>query len=375
MRLVLIGPTHPFRGGIAHHTTLLCQALRVNHEVKFISFTRQYPRILFPGKSDRDPSKQPVKVDNVDYLIDSLNPITWSLAARTIQEYGPDKIVLPWWVAFWVPQFWSIITLVKHHLQSEVVFVCHNVVEHESSLMKRWASKTVLSKADRLITHSKEETRRLKDLLGGNPNVITAFHPTYAGLSKMEYTKEEAKEKLGLVGNVLLFFGFVREYKGLAVLLEAMPFILKDKDVTLLVVGEFWKDKQKYLDKIKKLGITSKVNIFDEYVPNEEVGLYFAAADLVVQPYFSATGSGVCQMAYGFDRPVVATKVGCLPEVVDNGMNGRLVEPGDVQGLAKAIVESLDSNHLLTLSQNAAKTKEMFSWVRFAEIVCGEDHT
>jgi len=369
LKIVLIGPTYPFRGGIAHYTTLLCQALRQNHNVRFISFKRQYPRILFPGKSDRDPSKKPLRIEEVDYIIDSMNPLTWMDAVRAIRKYKPDKVVIPWWISFWMPQFWFILTLVKRSLKSELVFICHNVVEHESNFLKKMATKVVLSKAHRLITHSKEETNRLKNLLGEHVNVITAFHPTYADLSDKRYAKEQAKVKIGLTGDVLLFFGFVREYKGLDVLLDAVPIVLKGKEVTLLIVGEFWESRQKYLSKINRLELSKKVVIVDEYVPNEEIGLYFAAADLVVQPYISVSGGGICQIAYGFDRPVIATNVGSFTEVVEDGVNGRLVEPGDVRGLAKAIIESLEPAILSRFSKNAIRTKEKFSWRRMAEIV------
>src|SRR4030042_2148280 len=129
MKIVLIGPTYPFRGGIAHYTTLLCKALRQNHKVKYISFKRQYPKILFPGKSDRDSSEKPLKIEGVDYIIDSMNPLTWVKAARAIKEYKPDKVIFPWWVSFWMPQFWSILIMVKRYLKSEIVFICHNVIQ------------------------------------------------------------------------------------------------------------------------------------------------------------------------------------------------------------------------------------------------------
>jgi len=319
--------------------------------------------------SDRDPSKNPVKVDNVDYMLDPFNPFTWISVSKAVKKYKPDIFVIPWWVAFWTPQFWSILTMVKRYLDSEIVFICHNVVEHESNFIKRMATKTVLSKADRLITHSKEETVRLHDLLGDTVNAVTAFHPTYADLSTKKYTKEQAKEALDISGDVLLFFGFIREYKGLGVLLDAMPMIRKHKEVTLLVVGEFWKDKQKYLDKIKETGLSANIRIVDEYVPNENIGIYFSAADLVVQPYISASGSGIIQLAYGFDRPVIATNVGSLSEVVDDGVNGRIVEPGRADRLAEAIQESLDTATLETFTENAIKTKDKFSWDRMSEIV------
>lgn len=365
----MLGPTYPYRGGIAHYTTLLCRALRENHDVKFISFKRQYPRILFPGRSDRDPSKNPVKIDDVDYLLDSLNPFSWIKVYRAIKEFKPEKVVIPWWVAFWMPQFWTVASLVKKYLHSEIVFICHNAIEHESNIIKKVATKIVLKKADRLISHSKEETLRIKDLIGNGVNAVTAFHPTYANLSDKRYSKEEAKEKLELKGNVLLFFGFVREYKGLDVLLDAMSIIPEDKNITLLVVGEFWHDKQKYIDKINNHGISENVRIIDEYVPNEAIGIYFAASDLVVQPYNSASGSGICQIAYGFDRPVIATNVGSLPEVVLDGENGRLVKPRNPEALAEAILESLEKDTLDRLTRNAVKTKERFSWGKMVEII------
>jgi len=370
MKIGLIGPTYPFRGGIAHYTTLLCKTLRQQrHEVKFISFVRQYPKFLFPGKSDKDPSECPVTVEDVDYIIDSLNPLTWLEAAKELICFKPHMVVIPWWIAFWTPQFLTIAKLIKRLTTSEVVFLCHNVVEHESNILKRLATKMVLSTGDRFLTHSVDESRKLYRLLGDRISVVTAFHPTYAALSDTDLSKDQARRRLGLCGKVLLFFGFVRQYKGLDVLLEAMPDVLAREKVTLLVVGEFWKDKEFYMSLIRDLGISHAVVIVDEYIPNEAMGAYFAAADLVVQPYHSASGSGICQIAYGLGRPVIATSVGSLPEVVEDRVNGRLVSPGDAKALAGAIVESLQPEVLEFLTENSTKTKEKFSWEVFAKIV------
>lgn len=372
MKIVLVGPTYPYRGGIAHYMTLLCRALRRNHDVRFISFRRQYPRLLFPGKTDRDLSREPLKIDNVDYILDSMNPLTWIQVVQSIKEHKPEKIVIPWWVAFWAPQFLSIVSLVKRNLRTEIVFICHNVVEHERHRIKAVASRIVLSKAGRIIVHSREDALKLRALLGSGIEIVTAFHPSYGDLSGTRYTKEEARERLGLRDNVLLFFGFVRQYKGLHVLLDAMSEVVKEKAVTLLIVGEFWNSKQSYLDRIRRNGISANIRIVDEYVPNEEIGIYFAASDLVVQPYISASGSGICQIAYGFDRPVIATSVGSLPEVVRDGVNGRLVGPSDPRSLALAIVKSLEPNTLDRLTMNAKEIKQEFSWERMAEIIVGE---
>lgn len=372
MRIVLIGPTYPFRGGIAHYTTLLGRTLRKHHEVTFVSFKRQYPAFLFPGRSDRDPSNEPLAINDVHFVIDPLNPLTWMTALRIIKESKADKIILPWWVTFWTLPFFFMVLMAKWRCRAHIVFICHNVIEHESNFLKRSATKMVLSQADRLITHSREETRRLRALVGSGVDAVTAFHPTYDELSDKRYPKQEAKMKLGLQGDVLLFFGFVRPYKGLNILLEALPIVLKEKRLTLVVAGEFWGRRQAYSCHIDRLNIRSHVRIIDRYIPNEEVGIYFAAADIVVQPYLSASGSGVCQLALGFDRPVIATQVGSLSEVIEDGVNGRLVVPNDAAALASAISESLEPATIQEFSRNAAKTKEKFTWESMAAIVTGE---
>jgi glycosyltransferase involved in cell wall biosynthesis len=372
MKLALIGPTYPFRGGIAHHTTLLCKALRQNHDVKFISFTRQYPGFLFPGRSDRDTSDEPVKIDGVDYIIDSLNPLTWLAAVRQLKEFQPEKLILPWWVAFWTPQFLTILSLLKYFCSCEIVFICHNAIGHDGGWLEKLGARIALSKGDLLITHSREETDKLRNLLGKDVAVVSVIHPTYSPLSDKRYAKGQAKDLLGLRGPVLLFFGFVRNYKGLNILLDAMPLVLRSKEVTLVVVGEFWKDKRAYLEQIQRYGIGTSVRIVDEYVRNEKIGVYFGAADLVVLPYLSATGSGVCQAAFGFDRPVVAGEVGGISEIVEDGINGKLVAPGNPQELATAILWSLEPKNLNKLSANSARTKERFSWEKLAAIVAEE---
>jgi glycosyltransferase involved in cell wall biosynthesis len=369
MRVALVGPTYPYRGGIAHHTTLLSEALRKKHDLLFVSFTRQYPKFLFPGKSDKEPGAKAVAETQVEYLLDSMNPLSWVATARRIARFKPELLILPWWVAFWAPQFWTLSFLVRRFCRVRVVLMCHNVLEHEAGIFKAVATRLMFSCADRIVTQSASETERARNLLGEGASITTGFHPTYAPLAKDVPDVAEARKILQLgKKKVLLFFGFVRPYKGLDVLLEAMPKIIAKHDVLLLVVGEFWKDKGRYLQQIQDLNIEQCVRIHDEYVPNEAVGRYFAAADLVVQPYRSATGSGISQLAYGFGKPVVATRVGNLDEVVEDGVSGRLVPPGDAKALAAAVNESLEDGVLQPMSQNAALVAEKFSWDRLAEL-------
>jgi glycosyltransferase involved in cell wall biosynthesis len=376
MKITLIGPTYPFRGGLAHHTTLLCRALRRRHEVLFISFSRQYPRLFFPGRSDIDPSREPLTADPVERLIDSMNPVTWVRAARKIARFSPAMIVIPWWVTFWAPLDLTLTALLKRRGRPEIVFLCHNVVEHERHPFKAWITRLVLRQADRVVIHSQEEAARARALLGPRHkrDIMTGFVPTYAPLGGQGLSREEARAGLGLAPDrlILLFFGFVRPYKGLDLLIDALAQVRAGLPVELLVVGEFWDERRRYERMIERLGLGEAVRIVDRYVPNEMIEPYFAAADLVVQPYRSLSGSAVCQLAYGLGRPVIATDVGSLSEVIEDGVNGRLVPAGDASALAVAIRESLDPRTLAALTLGARATPERFTWDRLADLIAAD---
>ena len=372
-RLCLLGPTYPYRGGIAHHTTLLCETLRKKHDILFFSFSRQYPAFIFPGKSDKESITAGLRTKDVEYLLDSVNPWTWLITARHIARFRPERLIIPWWVVFWAPQVVTVATLVRRWCGAKIVLLCHNVVEHEASWLRVALSRFALARADMVVTQSRQETEKVRRLLGEKISVVTGFHPTYAPLTGTLPERGKARAELGLKGRVLLFFGFVRPYKGLDVLLDALPAVVKQHDVKLVIAGEFWKDKERYLKQIRRLGIAEYVTIFDSYIPNNEIGLYFAAADLVVQPYRSATGSGISQLAYGAQKPVVATNVGNLNEVIVDGVNGRLVPPEDSTALATALSHSLEGETLEVLTRNAATTRDRFSWDRLSDLLCEEE--
>jgi len=192
--------------------------------------------------------------------------------------------------------------------------------------------------------------------------ICCQFHPTYDAFNLGAAFPEECRRSLGVSSTVILFFGFVREYKGLKFLLSAMPEILEKIPVTLLIVGEFWKDKAVYLKMIDDLDVGAHVRIMDAYVPNEEVGLYFQAADLVVQPYVSATGSGVVQLAFGFHKPVVAMAVGSLPEIVEDGKNGFVIPPSDPSAIARAVISFFRENKADKFCENIKNQQYRFSW-------------
>jgi glycosyltransferase involved in cell wall biosynthesis len=355
MKIVLIGPVFPYRGGIAHYTTRLDKALRdAGHDVLVISFRRQYPRWLFPGESDRDPSRNALVVDDARYCIDSINPFTWLAAFGSIRSFRPDVVVLSWWTVFLAPAWFVLSALQRAFMSSSLVVICHNVLSHEARRLDRWVAKVVLGLASRLIVQSDAEKRRVRDLLPNKP-VDVVPHPVYDLFADQQIPREVARTRLGLAQDmpVLLFFGMIREYKGLSDILLALPDIRAHLGrVCLMIAGEFWENKRTYLDLIAQLGIGDLVVIEDRYIPNEDVPLYFSAADLLVAPYHTLTGSGVIQLAVGFDLPVVTTVE--VPLRTSN--DRRLIHIVVRQELANAIVEYFaDDRRPLTTSEALAK--------------------
>jgi glycosyltransferase involved in cell wall biosynthesis len=367
MRISLVGPSHPFRGGIAQHTTLLFRHLRTRHEVQFYAFRRQYPGFLFPGKSDRDPSQAPLIEEGAERLLDSLNPLTWLTVSRRIVADRPDLVVIPWWTFFWTPQFLTICFLVSLFSKARILFVCHNVFDHETSVLGRLCARLVLSRGDRLIVHSRDDYERLRTFVPED-RIKLGFLTSPELPDRPVLPLEEAKRLLGIEGEVLLFFGFVRPYKGLEQLLEAMPLILRERELTLLIVGESWNGSRVIADQIRRLGLESHVRRVDRYIPHEEVPLYFCAADLVALPYVSCTGSGIVQTAYTFNRPVVATRVGSLVDAVEDGLTGYLVDPGDPAGFADAVLRFFAADRGSEFSRNIEQHKQKFGWDRFLQL-------
>jgi len=339
MKIDLIGPSYPFRGGISHYTTLLFKYLKENHTARFYSFKRQYPRFLFPGESDKDSSLAPLKENDARPVVDSMNPFSWLRTAAAVIKDKPDITLFPWWVVFWAPQFLTVILFLKLFSKTRILFVCHNVLEHEGHPLKYLISKWVLSSGDYFIVHSEEEKERLVHTIGER-EIRVCFHPTYEIFNVGGISQSQARAALGIAEeHVLLFFGFIRDYKGLKYLLKAMPGILTKLDTRLLIAGEIWEGKEFYLKLIDELELNDKVTIIDRYIRNEELPHYFCASDLVVLPYVSVTGSGLVQLAFGFEKPVVVSKIGALSEVVRDRKTGFLVSPESPSEITEAVVD------------------------------------
>ncbi len=366
MRLAIVGPTHPFRGGIAHHTTLLFRHLRERHEVRFFAFKRQYPMWLYPAATDRDPSAKPLAEPGVEHVLDSMNPLTWLGVVRRIRRFAPDAVIIPWWVAFWAPQVSTIARLAG----APVLFICHNVIEHEPSRVRLALTRFALGSGDRFVVHSDEDKRNLEELVRV-ARVVRTVLPSFGEVAGATPPRAEARARLGFGEDeeIVLFFGFVRPYKGLRHLLDAMPAILAQRRVRLVVAGEFWHDRQDYFDRIAELGVGDRITVLDRYAPNEEVADLFAAADLVVQPYETATQSAVTQIAFDLGRPVVVTAVGGLPESVRHGETGYVVPPADPAAIAEAVVDFFENARGPAMERAVAEDRERFSWPKFVDLL------
>jgi glycosyltransferase involved in cell wall biosynthesis len=335
LKIVLVGPVYPFRGGIAHYTTMLARALSAEHQVEVVSFTRQYPRWMFPGESDRDPSQQAWRVD-ARYMLDSLAPWTWWRTAEYILQQRPDVVLLQWWTTFWAPMLWTMGRRLRQHGLAPV-FLVHNVWLHEARAWDIWLTRQVLSTGRAFLVQTEREKRRIMALL---PNVeVQIFpHPVYPMLAHSRVPREAARQRLGLPTEhpLLLFFGLVRPYKGLHYLLEALGLLRQRGEIfSLLVAGEFWEKMAPYESQIRRLGLEDQVRFDNRYIPNEELSVYFSAADVFVAPYVEATGSGSVNLALGFGIQVITTFID--ETLLSAGDRVTVVPPRDVTALANAV--------------------------------------
>ncbi len=366
-RIALVGPAAPFRGGIAQFTDTVGAGLRDRGcSVYMATFRRQYPKMLFPGTSQFDAAR-PLAPDT-HRLIDSMGPATWIGAARTIAEQRPDAVAFQYWTPFFAPAY-GVMARRLAARGVRVAAIVHNVYPHERrhGLVSPLAGY-FLKRCGGLLALSDGVAADLK-ALGVAAPVRMAPHPVYGHFGD-PLPRAEARRRLGVPedADILLFFGFVRAYKGLRTLLRALPRVLARRPAARLVVaGEFYEDERAYRDLIASLGLGDAVLVRGEYIPEDEVGLYFSAANLVAQPYESATQSGVVQTAWHFDRPVVTTDVGGLAEAVADGVSGYVVPPGDPDALADAIIRYFEEDREAAFAEGARRERERFSWDRLLD--------
>lgn len=369
MKIIIVGPAHPYRGGIsAFGERLAHEYIRRGDDVEMYTFTLQYPSFLFPGKTQFSDSPAPEGLPIVR-RINSVNPINWILVGREIRKKCPDMLITNFWLPFMAPCQGTIERCVRRNGHSRIVAILHNIIPHEHRPGDRMLARYFVRSTQSFIAMSEAVLADLGQFDSKKPRVYCP-HPLYDHYGDL-IPKEEARRALGLdpTGHYVLFFGFIRAYKGLDLLLEAMGDArVKDANIKAIVAGEFYGDPKPYYDMIEQLGIKDRTELFTEFIPDDKVYLYFSACDIVVQPYKSATQSGVAQIAFHFDKPMIVTNVGGLAEIVPDGKVGYVVEPSPAQ-IADAIVRFYEGNHEAAFSEGVKKEKVKYSWGRFVEML------
>ncbi len=370
MKIIIIGPAYPIRGGNALFVAHLYDALAPEHDVNVISFSRLYPRFLFPGVRQTDISNVAMKKHPAIHIIDCLNPFTWLKAGKLASSMNPDMLIFTWWNPFFGFIVRTIASVFKKITKKPVIIIAENVISHEGRWIDLFLTKIALKTADRFLVLSKVVEDEIKKLFP-EIKIFRSSLPIYDCYQTSEaLTQEQAKQKLGLNGkNIVLFFGYVRKYKGLMNIIEAFPTILKNiPEAHLLVVGEFYDNPQPYLDAIKKFDLINRVTIINEYVANEIVHLYFTASNVAVLPYNEATQSGILSIAYGFAKPVIVTDVGGLAELVDHGKTGFIVPPNNNEKLADSIIKFFNGKYEAEFSKNILSKRQENSFEKIRDI-------
>ncbi len=359
--IVIIGPAHPLRGGLASFNERLARQFQQSgHHVIIYTFSLQYPGFLFPGTTQF--SSEPAPADlNIRVVINSVNPLNWLSVGKEIDKLKPAIIVVRYWLPFMGPCLGTILRQVKKNHISKVVCIADNVIPHEKRIGDHAFTKYFIKPVDAFVTMSKKVMTDLR-LFDAQKTAVFVSHPLYDNFGE-PVTKSAARAFLSLppAEKLILFFGFIRQYKGLDLLLEAMadPRI-RASGIKLVVAGEFYEDSQPYLEQIKKLGITETVILRTEFIPDSQVRYYLCAADLVVQPYKNATQSGVTPLAYHFEKPMIVTRVGALPDMVPHGKAGLVAEP-NAASLADEILHFYDLGESYFIP-NLREEKKKYTW-------------
>jgi len=365
MKIVIVSPAYPLRGGIAHSAGLLYKELAKNHEVFLITFKRQYPNFLFPGKSQTESVEETDRIPT-EVILDSINPFIWNSTAKRIINLKPDLVIFKHWLPFFAPCYGWIARKIKKSSTAKLMAVCHNIIPHEKRIGDKTLSKYFLNKIDYFIPLS-DQVKKDLFLFVKNPVYKLLPLPVFS-LFGVRVNKDEAKKYLNIIDkNILLFFGFIRDYKGLDVLIEAFALVRKKMDVKLIVAGEFYEPEEKYLNLISKYNLENSIILKKDFIPTSEVKYYFSAADAVVLPYKSATQSGIVQVAVNFCKPVIATNVGGIGEVIEEGKTGYVVEKENPEKLAQAIIRFYNDDKEKEFSLNMKSLKEKYSWQNFVK--------
>lgn len=369
--IIIVGPAYPLRGGIANFNEALCRTLnQQGRSCNIVSFSMQYPHFLFPGTTQMAAGDEAPGGIPVVSMINSINPITWWQTAAYIRKQKPAIVIIRYWLPFMAPCLGTIARLVKKgSSETRIIAIADNIIPHERRPGDKMLTRYFINSCDSFVVMSKSVLNDLKMFDHKKP-VIVQPHPVY-DIFGSGVDKNAARKSLALPekGHLVLFFGFIRHYKGLDLLLRAFADErLKSLQVKLLVAGEFYDDKQIYLDLITENQLQDTVILHDNYIPKEAVKNYFSAVDLVAQPYRDATQSGVTQIAYHFGKPMVVTRVGGLPEMVPDGISGYVTDIDPVK-IADAIFDFFSNNRADKLEAGVKAVAKQFSWEEFVKKV------
>jgi len=341
-KIIIIGPAYPYRGGNSLFVSHVYDALKEDFEVKIFNYSLLYPSILFPGKTQFDESATLIKKAPNERLVNSVSPISWFKVADRIIKENPDLVVFDWWHPFFAFCHFTISELIKKKFKNKILFITENFISHEGNFIDKRLTDIGLKNASSFMVLSGIVEKEVK-LIANGRKVYKSELPIYdcyetdETISVLNLRKEFGFSEQD---KVLLFFGYVRKYKGLDLLIDAFPKILSSiQNSKLLIVGEFYDSPEFYTDRIKKLGIDKDTIIVNKFVPNEDVGKYYKVSDLVILPYRSATQSGILNVAYGFLKPVVVTNVGGLSEFVEDKKTGIIINPDLPEEIANGVME------------------------------------
>ena len=365
LKIFIVGPAFPLRGGPAQFNENLCaELIRTGHDAQIISYSLQYPNFLFPGSSQFEKSGSAPAGIKIHTLINSVNPFNWIKVARFIKKQQPDFILFRYWLPFFGPALGTIGRLVRSK-KTKVLALTDNIIPHEKRPGDKPFTSYFVKSCDGFIAMSKTVLNDISKF-SGNPHKAYSPHPMYETYGPA-VTMQEARTRLGLNQDdkIILFFGLIRHYKGLDLLMEAMadPEI-KKKNIKLLIAGEFYEDKQPYLDLIQKHSLQGQVILHDKFIANEDVRYYFCACNLVAQTYRNATNSGVTMVGYFYEKPMLVTNVGGLAEIVPDEKCGYVVE-ASIPGISKKIIDYFALDKEQAFTQNVIVEKKKYEWPAF----------
>ena len=371
-KIIIIGPAYPYRGGNALFVTQTFEVLKNHFDVKIFNYTLLYPSLLFPGTTQFDKSEKQVFNVPSERLINSISPLNWHKVSKRIIQEKADLIIFDWWHPFFGFCHGAISSLIKKEYPNNILFITENVVSHEANRVDKILTKIGLRNASMFLALSKNVEEELKRFAKGS-EIYRSELPIYDCYKSNDVSEmSKFKNQLGINKDdqVILFFGYVRKYKGLDILLKAFPKILQNFPNTfLLVVGEFYDNPDSYLKLIDELNILERVKVINQFVPNEDVAKYYLASDVVILPYRSATQSGILNVAYGFNKPVIVTNVGGLAEFVIEGKTGFVIKPDSEDEIVKGYEEYLKKKDDVKFKENIIEYNRKNSFDNLPELI------